>query len=150
MDQKKPPNVVVSGLIKRRRDIQAKSDYLTRQLFALQEDIAALDRSIRIIDSEFNLASIKPKKYIDPDKAPIPYQAEVAQMLSNPEKPLTVAEICDRLISNGHPCGSGKERAMMRDKIKNHLRRKMVRGWVVRENGRYSRCDDMAYPRKSC
>ncbi len=143
MDQKKPPNVVVSGLIKRRRDIQAKSDYLTRQFLALQQDLDALDKSINIIDPTFDLKTIKPKQYLDPERKLLPYQSEVAQMLSDREKPLTLAEICDKLIEGGHPCESSEDRKKIRDKIKNHLVRKVKSGWIVKENSRYRLSDSL-------
>ncbi len=147
MDDSKPRNLVISGLIKQRRDIQAKADYLTRELFALQENVAALDKAILVIDPTFNLGTITPKRYMDPDRRLIPYQSEVAQMIS--DGPHTVAEICDKLIAAGHPCETSDERRMLRDKIKNHLTRKIKRGWVVKDGCRYRLTDELAAARVS-
>ena len=144
----KPRNLVLSGLIKRRRDIKAKADYIAKQLVTLQEDVSALDKAICVIDPDFDLASIKPKRYIDPDRVLVPYQSEVTQLISDKNNPLTVAEICNKLIATGHPCESSADRKLMRDKIKNYLRRKVRRGWVIRENGRYRLCDTMIEARK--
>jgi len=139
----KPRNLVLSGLIKRRRDIKAKADYLTKQINTLEQDVCALDKAIHVIDPDFDLTTIKPKRYIDPDRKLIAYQSEVTELLKDLDNPLTVAEICDRLIATGHPCESSADRKLMRDKIKNYLRRKVRRGWVVKENGRYRLCDSL-------
>ena len=139
----KTNSFVIPGLIKRRRDIQAKADYLTRQLDSLSADLESLDKAIKVIDPDFDLSTIRPKQYIDPNRKLIPYQSEVMQMLGSRENLLTVAEICDELVKNGHPCNSVSDRARLRDKIKNYLRRKIRRGWVVKEGSRYRLCDSM-------
>ena len=62
METSKPRNLVLSSLIKQRRDFQAKADYLTREVNTLQENVSALDKAIQVIDPDFDLGTIKPKR----------------------------------------------------------------------------------------
>ncbi len=59
------------------------------------------------------------------------------------DSPHTAPEICDKLIAAGHPCETSDERRMLRDKIKNHLTRKIKRGWVVKDGSRYRLSDEL-------
>ena len=60
---------------------------------------------------------------------------------------LTVAEICEKLIAAGHPCGNSEECRKMRGKIKNYLMRKVKRGWVVKDGRRYRLSDELVAAR---
>ncbi len=54
---------VVSGLVRRRRELALEADTVRGQYEALLADVAALDRSILLFDPDFAIAAIAPLSF---------------------------------------------------------------------------------------
>ena len=128
--------VVISGLVKRRRDLHAKADYLAKQLVVLRADIITLDNAIKVIDPDFDLKEIKPKRYHPPDTFE-PFQQSVMTALRNSSDYLAVAEVCDQLTDYGYQSLSKGDKKKLRDRLKAFLYRQTRRGWVEKRDAKF-------------
>ena len=58
-----PETHVLSALIKKRSEIAGEIEYFEKQLKEHRENLISLDKTIHIFDPEYNISSIKNKRY---------------------------------------------------------------------------------------
>ena len=132
---------MITALVKRRRDLQAKADYLDRQAVLLRTDMLALDNAIKVIDPDFNLSSIKIKRFTPQPEHRPHYQAVIIQLLRTSDRPMTIAELTteyQKEYQKKYSCEfSQKERNKLRERIKGFMSRQLKKGFVAKEGPAY-------------
>ena len=138
MDDTKPQPLLISGLVKHRRDLAAKLDHHQQLVQQLRAEIITVDGTIRSVDPEFDFGTIKRKLY----RSPLPedyrtFQFDLVRILRESDHYLSVGDICAQLPNYKFDELSPKDRRVLRDRVKGYLYRQMKKGRVHKQGANF-------------
>ena len=131
---------VLSGLIKKRQDLQAQADYIRKQVVALDSQVETLGQAIKIIEPDFDQRSIRPKKAQHQSERFYVGQTSrlIANVLREATGPLTPACVADQVASQLNEELTDKQAERLGQRVRKTLYRLSVRGLVIKSSGGFS------------
>ncbi|SDY92378.1 hypothetical protein [Nitrosomonas sp. Nm33] len=121
---------VISGLVSKRSELSGLVDHHRKELERLNQEIKALDATIKLFSPEYRIQSIKPKRYQRKNSFFKVGEAgrTILGVLRNSGKPLNASEIA-KIIMNDMGIDAGCEKplqATILTTLRNHQKKGLV------------------------
>jgi hypothetical protein len=129
---------VIAALVERRREIMRELAYLQQEARSCEESISHIDATIRLLDPQFDLSQLAPKKSVIEDNVFRPGEAPLLALdvLRERRRPLSTTELTKAILElRGSPRLSPRQFEMLNRKLNSALNSQFRRG-VLRKVGR--------------